>query len=102
MRPLLEAGVEIYEYQPTMPHTKLLIADGLFVSVGSANLDYRSLRHNAEANLNVLDATFAAEQERIFQRDLRLCKRVDAEELRRRVLKEAPVRVLEWPLTPLL
>jgi len=68
---LLEAGVQLYEYDPTMIHTKLLVADGLFVSVGSGNLDPRSLRINDEANLNVLDAGFAREQTRLFERDLR-------------------------------
>lgn len=66
---LLEAGIEIYEFEPTMIHSKLLIADGLFVSIGSANFDNRSLRLNDEANLNVLHAGFAAEQTRLFEKD---------------------------------
>ena len=64
---LLDGGIEIYEYEPTMIHCKLLIADGYFVSVGSANFDNRSLRVNDEANFNVLDRQFAAEQTRIFR-----------------------------------
>ncbi len=96
---LLAAGVEIYEYQPTFTHAKLLIADGLFVSVGSANLDYRSLRINAEANLNVLDADFAAEQTRIFEGDLRRSKRISREELGKELRRNAPKRILEAPLT---
>lgn len=59
---LLAAGVELYEYEPTMNHTKLLIVDGTFVSVGSTNFDPRSLRINDEINLNVLDEKFAREQ----------------------------------------
>jgi cardiolipin synthase len=74
---LLQAGVELYEFQPTMIHTKLLVADDLFTSVGSANFDPRSLRINNEANLSVLDAGFAAEQTRIFQRDLQRSQRVE-------------------------
>ena len=73
---LLQAGVELYEYQPTMVHTKLLIADGLFVSVGSANLDPRSLRINDEANLTVLDAGFAKKLSRLYQEDLGQSARV--------------------------
>lgn len=65
------SGVELYEFRGTMLHPKLLVADGLFVSVGSANFDPRSLAINDEANLNVLDRAFAAEQTRIFQSDLR-------------------------------
>lgn len=66
---LLRAGAIIYEYQPTMLHAKVLIVDDLWVSVGSSNLDSRSFRLNDEANLNVLDAVFAAEQVRIFEAD---------------------------------
>ena len=53
--PLLAAGAEIHEYQPTMFHCKVLIVDGLLVSVGSTNFDPRSFRLNDEANLNVYD-----------------------------------------------
>jgi cardiolipin synthase len=77
---LLRAGVEIYEYQPTMYHCKVMIVDGLWVSVGSTNFDSRSFSVNDEANLNVLDAGFAAEQERIFEADLRRARRVSLEQ----------------------
>lgn len=66
---LLRAGVRIYEYQPAMTHVKLMVVDGTFVSVGSGNLDIRSIRLNDEANLNVLDSTFAAQQARLFEAD---------------------------------
>ena len=67
--PLLEAGVKIYEYQPTMYHCKVMIVDDLWTSVGSTNFDNRSFRLNAEANLNVLDREFALEQARRFELD---------------------------------
>ena len=67
---LLAAGVQIFQYQPTMLHTKMLIADSYLVSVGSTNLDLRSLRLNDEANLNVYDAGFGAEMTGIFEADL--------------------------------
>ena len=66
---LLDAGVEIYEYQPTMYHCKVLIVDDVWVSVGSTNFDDRSFRLNDEANLNIYDATFAAEQTKVFEED---------------------------------
>jgi cardiolipin synthase len=66
---LLDAGVEIYEYQPTMYHCKVLIVDEIWVSVGSTNFDDRSFRLNDEANLNVYDAGFAAEQVKVFEED---------------------------------
>jgi phosphatidylserine/phosphatidylglycerophosphate/cardiolipin synthase-like enzyme len=56
---LLEAGVQIHEYQPTMFHCKLMIVDGLMTSVGSTNFDMRSFRLNDEANLNIYDTAFA-------------------------------------------
>ena len=67
--PLLDAGVEIYEYQPTMYHCKVMIVDDLWVSVGSTNFDDRSFRLNDEANLNIYDAAFAVEQVKVFEDD---------------------------------
>jgi cardiolipin synthase A/B len=66
---LVKAGIRIFEYEPTMVHVKLMIVDGAFVSVGSANLDLRSIRLNDEANLNVLSPSFAAQQAKLFARD---------------------------------
>ena len=67
--PLLDAGVQIYEYQPTMYHCKVMIVDELWVSVGSTNFDDRSFRLNDEANLNIYDAAFAREQVKVFEED---------------------------------
>ena len=77
--PLLQAGAEIYEYQPTMYHCKAMIVDGLLVSVGSTNFDNRSFRLNDEANLNIFDTDFAARQSNVFEEDLRRSKRVTFE-----------------------
>ena len=77
---LLRAGVEIYEYQPTMYHCKQMIVDDLWVSIGSANLDNRSFRHNDEANLNVMDRAFAQEQIRVFDEDLQRSRRITLDE----------------------
>ena len=74
--PLLAAGAEIREYQPTMYHCKVLIVDGLLVSVGSTNFDNRSFRLNDEANLNLYDEAFAAEQTATFERDLAAAKQL--------------------------
>lgn len=59
--PLLRAGIKIYEYQPTNLHSKVMVVDGLWSSVGSTNFDNRAFRLNDEANLNVYDAAFAAQ-----------------------------------------
>lgn len=95
---LLEAGVKLYEYQPTMIHSKLLVVDGIFCSVGSANFDPRSLRINDEANMNVMDRAFAAEQTRIFQADLRQSKPVDPQEFGVGQVAELPLQAVQTPL----
>lgn len=66
---LLKSGVHIYEYQKAMMHCKVMVVDGLFSSVGSANFDARSLYTNDESNLNVLDSKFAREQLRMINFD---------------------------------
>jgi cardiolipin synthase len=86
--PLLEAGAEISEYQPTMFHCKVFTVDGLLVSVGSTNFDNRSFRLNDEANLNIYDEAFAAEQTTQFEADLRQSKRLTYEAWKDRPLHE--------------
>jgi cardiolipin synthase len=71
---LIRAGVRIFEYEPTMVHVKLMIVDDIFVSVGSGNFDNRSIRLNDEANLDVLDRSFAAQQTRLFESDKKQCR----------------------------
>lgn len=67
---LLQEGAEIHVYQPTMMHTKMLIIDSGFVSVGSTNFDIRSIRLNDEASLNIYSSEFAAEMTAVFETDL--------------------------------
>ena len=85
---LLEAGINIYEYQPTMYHCKVMIVDGLWVSVGSTNFDNRSFRLNDEANLNVLDEKLAHEQATVFEEDRRRSRQITLEEWKQRPWKE--------------
>lgn len=77
---LLEAGAEIYEFQPTMFHCKVMVVDGLWSTVGSTNFDNRSFSLNDEANLNVLSAEFAERQAAVFNDDLKRSRRVTYEE----------------------
>ncbi|KAB7768879.1 cardiolipin synthase B [Xanthomonas maliensis] len=86
--PLLQAGIAIHEYQPTMLHTKLLIVDGLLVSVGSTNFDIRSFRLNDEASLNVYDRALAARLTALFERDLQQAERYSLERWRARPWRE--------------
>ena len=86
--PLLAAGAEIHEYQPTMFHCKVLIVDEFLVSAGSTNFDNRSFRVNDEANLNIYDARFAQQQAAIFDADLQHSRRISYDEWRQRPLRE--------------
>jgi len=77
---ILKAGAEMYEYQPTMFHCKVLVVDALWTSVGSTNFDSRSFRLNDEANLNIHDREFAGRQLAIFNDDLKKSRRITYEE----------------------
>ena len=90
--PMLEAGIEIAEYQPTMYHVKGLVVDGLFSSVGSTNFDSRSFRLNDEANLNVLSADFGRVQQQVFAADWSKARRITLERWKERPFSE---RMLE-------
>ena len=89
---LLDAGVHIYEYQPTMYHCKVMIVDDSWVSVGSTNFDDRSFRLNDEANLNIYDPAFAAEQVATFEQDKVRSRRMARSEFKQRSL---PGKLLE-------
>ena len=96
--PLLEAGVKIYEYQPTMYHNKLMVVDDYWVSVGSANLDNRSFRLNDEANLNVFDEGFGRAQAEVFAQDRARSHQVTLEEWRDRPVTERIEEMVAWVL----
>jgi cardiolipin synthase len=96
--PLLESGIEISTYEPTMLHTKMLIFDGLMVSVGSTNFDTRSFELNDEASLNVYDTEFAKQMTAVFEADLKSSVRYSLDEWRSRSWLE---RAAEAALLPI-
>jgi cardiolipin synthase len=67
---LLHAGVRIYERQGALLHAKTTVIDGVWSTVGSANLDWRSVLHNAEANAVIVDSGFGERMEDLFRSDL--------------------------------
>jgi cardiolipin synthase len=73
---LLRAGVRIYEYRPTMLHSKTIVADDLWTTIGTMNFDNRSLAFNEESNLIVQDSAVAAIMRRQFEDDLRFSKEI--------------------------
>ena len=69
-QPLLEAGVKIFERKERLLHTKSAVIDGVWSTVGSTNLDWRSLAYNDELNAIVMGPEFAGKMKAIFERDL--------------------------------
>ena len=85
---LLSMGIDIYEYQPTMMHTKTLVVDGAWSMFGSANFDNRSLELNDELNVAVSDRDLARRFLDDFEQDLRVSSRLELAAWRQRSLLE--------------
>jgi cardiolipin synthase len=85
---LLEAGVRVFEYCPTMLHAKSMVVDGVWSTVGSANFDNRSFQLNDEMVVGVQDEAFAAELTRAFENDLTRSAEITLEEWRARPATE--------------
>lgn len=83
-RRLLENGVLIYERNDALVHAKTAVIDGIWSTVGSANLDYRSFLHNDEANAMILDRGFARRMEALFRADLEQAQRIELAQWRQR------------------
>lgn len=81
---LLAGGVRIWEYQPAMIHSKTIVADALWSTVGSMNFDNRSIAFNNETNLAILDSAFGREMHETFLEDLRYSSEIKLEEFRKR------------------
>jgi cardiolipin synthase len=81
---LMTAGARIYEYQPTMMHAKVMVADGLVSVIGTPNFDNRSLELNDEVAIAVVDADFAQRLTRSFDRDVSRSQTWTVDEWRRR------------------
>jgi cardiolipin synthase len=81
---LLDAGIEIQEYNHTMLHQKTMVVDGRWVTIGTTNFDNRSFAHNEESNVCVFDRRIAEHLQEIFEADVRGCDRVTPERWRRR------------------
>ncbi|WP_254276718.1 phosphatidylserine/phosphatidylglycerophosphate/cardiolipin synthase family protein [Halomonas sp. 3H] len=95
---LLHAGAEIHVYQPTMLHTKLLVIDGEFVSVGSTNVDMRSIRLNDEASLNIYSSDFATQMTVVFEEDLLAAEPYSLEQWKDRPLRERLSEMIVLPI----
>lgn len=76
---LLEAGIDIFCYQRSMLHAKVLTVDGVVSTLGSGNLDERSMRLNDECNIIVIDEAVTATLDRHFAEDLEVSEEIDLE-----------------------
>jgi len=85
---MLEDGIEIAEYQPTMMHAKVMVVDGVLSVFGSANFDNRSLELNDEMNVAATDPGLAARFLQDFEGDLTVSKKLDLDSWRSRPLDE--------------
>lgn len=81
---LTKGGVKIYEYQPTMMHSKATVVDGIWTSIGSLNFNARSFKKNAEANVVIYDYDFAARVEKSLEQDMARSQAITLEDCRRR------------------
>jgi cardiolipin synthase len=81
---LLEAGVRLYEFEPTLLHQKIVVVDEIWSHVGSTNFDARSLALNEEIGVGILDAGIAGELKAAFNEDLRRSRELELEQWRRR------------------
>lgn len=97
---LLEGGVRIHQLQVAVLHAKTTVIDGMWSSIGSANIDRRSFIHNYEVNVVVLDPAFGKDMEAAFREDLKHSKEVTREEWKRRPwmnrIREAMSRLTEY------
>jgi cardiolipin synthase len=97
---LLEAGIKIYERKSALLHSKTVLVDGVWSTVGSTNLDWRSFLHNQELNAVVLGAEFGNQMKAAFERDLAESQPITLSQWRQRGLgfrmKEALARMWEY------
>jgi len=99
---MLRAGVEIYEYSPALLHAKTMVIDGWWATIGSTNLDNRSLALDEELNVIVYDRGVGGQMERIFLDDVRLSKQVTYEDWKKRGFASKVLEVLALPIRDLL
>ncbi len=97
---LLGAGVKIYERRDALLHSKTALIDGVWSTVGSTNLDWRSFLHNEEVNAVILGQAFGAQMRAVFETDLAASNPITLEQWERRPLsdrlKETAARVWEY------
>jgi cardiolipin synthase len=95
---LLKAGVKLYELDSAFLHSKSIVVDGVWSSVGSTNFDWRSFVHNNEISLCVIDEPFAREMSRAFDNDLGESREITLTAWKKRGFKERFKELIWLPL----
>ncbi len=98
----LRAGIKIYFFDAGMLHSKVVIVDDDFTSIGSANIDFRSFEHNFEANMFIYSTKVNAQLRKAFSADMRVCTRIRAAAWRRRPLLHKAFESVLRLLSPVL
>jgi cardiolipin synthase len=95
---MLRSGIEIFEYAPALLHSKTMVIDGVWTTIGSTNLDNRSFAVNDELNLIAYSAAVGQRMERIFMDDIALSRPVTLEDWKRRGLMAKLLELLALPI----
>ena len=98
----LQAGIKIYFYEAGMLHSKMIIVDDDFVTIGSTNCDFRSFEHNFEGNLFFYSREFAERMLAIYREDLTHSTRVIPDQWRKRPLIKRAIESVVRLLSPIL
>ncbi|MDE6453274.1 MAG: cardiolipin synthase [Muribaculaceae bacterium] len=98
----LRAGIKFYRYTAGMLHSKTILVDDEFSTIGSSNFDFRSFEHNFEANLFMYSREVNERMAEIFRADIHNCHRVVPAEWRRRPLWQKAMQSLLRLLSPIL
>jgi len=94
---LFKAGIKVYEYRAALLHSKTMVIDSVWATVGSTNLDRRSFELNEELNLVVYGADIARRLERVFVDDLEQSREVTYEQWKNRGIKGRILEILSVP-----
>jgi cardiolipin synthase A/B len=100
--PLLKAGVEIYEYSPALLHAKTMVIDGVWATVGSTNLDNRSLALDEELNVIIFNRAIAGQMQRIFLDDIAVSRPVSYAAWKKRGFASKFLELVAFPIRDLL
>jgi cardiolipin synthase len=95
---MLRSGIQIFEYVPALLHSKTMVIDGVWTTIGSTNLDNRSFAVNDELNLIAYSSAVGQRMEQIFMEDIALSRPVTLEDWKRRGLVAKLLELLALPV----